>query len=359
MRIAVIGTRGHDPATHGIEETLREVLPRLAERGHEIDVLSERNGRSIGPIDGARVIRLPGTGEAFGHAMVSSLISAFRGYDVVNFCSAEAGGLFSMAAKMGLHRVVVSVHGLSGPWGAGALSAQSPFAPEAAAARFADAITVVSRRLERHFRTLYGRDTVYIPNGVSAAGRLPSPNMLGGLDLAPQGYVLLADRLTPASGAHLAVAAANAVNARFPLVVAETAEGDGEYRARLLHDADPAKVVFAGQVRGGLLDALLAHAHLYLLPAQGEEAPALLKQALAHGRAVVVSDQPEHLDVVGADGFTFTTGDAGDLRRVLAWLLEDPEVVARMRVRAAATAATRYCWDRIAEAYEKVFASVL
>jgi glycosyltransferase involved in cell wall biosynthesis len=215
---------------------------------------------------------------------------------------------------------------------------------------------VVSRRLERHFRDLYGRETVYIPNGV---GRVAMPNKapLADLGLASRNYMLFADRLVPESGCHLLLDAADA----FPglLVIAETGPGDQIYRDSLIARATPTKVVFAGPTGVAALDGLMAHAHLFVLPSVAEEPPTTLLQALAHGRAVVVSDVAGHLDMVGADGFTFTSGEVGDLCRVLAWLAHDEEVVTRMEVRAAATATTRYNWDRIAESYEQVFASVL
>lgn len=357
MKIAVIGSRGGGPARDGIDKALGEICPRLARRGHEIDVFSDRNGRAVAPVAGARMIRLPSVAIGFGgpsHALVSSLLTAFRGYDVVNFVAADATGLFTMAAKLGLHRTVVSVHGLE----RAGVPLLPRLGPETAAARFADVITVVSRRLERFFRDTYGRETIYIPNGVSPAAPPTSPEPVAALGLPPGGYLLAADRLIPESGIHHAVAALRSLPG-VRLAVAETGDGDDAYRADLWRVADHDRVTFLGRVAPALLDALMAHAHLYLLPSSLDEPAPTLLQALAHGRAVVVSDLPEHLDLVGADGFTFTNGDVGDLRRVLAWLLDDPEVVARMRIRAAATAASRYSWDRIAEAYEQVYSSIV
>ncbi len=357
MRIAVIGTRGAaGPARDGIDKALSEICPRLVARGHEIDVFSERNGHAFSGISGARIIKLPtlplGLGQASPHAVLSSVLSACRGYDVVNFFAAEASGLYSLAAKFGLHRTVVSVHGLDRP----ALPDRSP---ESLAARFADAITVSSRRLERIFRETFGRDAIYIPNGVERPEREADPRLLEQFSLEPNSYVLFADRLVPETGAHVAIAAANAVAVSQRLVIAEVGAGDDEYRHQLRQGSDPERVLFAGQVGTPLLEALMGHAYLYLLPSQADEAPETLLASLAHGRAVLVSDVAEHLDVVGGDGFTFTAGDVGDLKRVLAWLLADPEVVTRMRVRATATVATRFCWDRIADAYEQVYKAIL
>lgn len=361
MRIAVIGSRGA-PSDHAcndaIQVALTQIYPRLARRGHDVEIFSECNGRSLGEIEGARTIRVPnlGLGEAGTHAVLSSLLSSMRGYDVVNFCASETSGLFSLAAKLGSGRTVVSVHGLTRPPARSLLPLP---APESVAARFADAITVVSRRLERHFRDTWGRETFYIPNGIMPPARPADDGWLEALGLLPGGYVLAADRMVPSSGMRDAVAVANAGDGRFRLVVAETGEGDDEYRTRLRRGADPGKVVFLDGTVPARLDLLMANAALFLQPSLADQPPPTLLQALAHGRAVLVSDLPEHLDLIGPDGFTFTAGDVGDLRRVLVWLLSDREAVAQMERRTTATVASRYCWDRIAEAYETVFASVL
>lgn len=357
MRIAIIGTRGPaGPARDGIDKALSEICPRLVGRGHHIDMFSERNGHALAAMDGIRLIKIPSLplalGETSSHVLLSSLISACRGYDIINFVAAEPSGLYSLAAKLGLHRTVVSMHGLTH-------AAMAASGPESLAARFADAVTVSSRRLERVFRDSFGRDAVYIPNGVDRPTHPADPALLTPLGLAPNSYVLFADRLVAETGAHMAIAAANAVAASHPLVIAETAEGDDEYRRQIQDSADPERVRFVGRVGSPRLDALMDHAYLYLLPSQADEAPETLLAALAHGRAVVVSDMVEHLEVVAGNGFAFTAGDVGDLKRVLGWLLADSEVVTRMRVRATASVTTRYCWDRIADAYEQVYQAIL
>ncbi|HLO77522.1 MAG TPA: glycosyltransferase family 4 protein [Magnetospirillum sp.] len=353
MRIAVIGTLGpQGPARDGIDKALNEVFPRLVRRGHRVDLFCERRGRPSGLLDGPRIIGLPrlplGFGETSPHAVLASLMAVLGAYHVVNFIAAEPAGLYSMATRLGRGRVVVSFHGWDGVAG-----------PVALAARFADAVTVSSRRLERLFRQTFGRDAVYIPNGVDPPGRAADAALLQPFGLSPQSYVLFADRLQPETGAHLAIAAATALPPGCKLVIAEVGAGDDEYGCQLRQGADPARMVFTGQVTPPLLDALMGHAYLYLLPSQADGAPETLLASLTHGGAVVASDVPEHLDVVGGDGFTFTAGDVDDLRRVLSWLTADPEVVVRMRRRAAENAAERFGWDRIADTYEQVYKAIL
>jgi glycosyltransferase involved in cell wall biosynthesis len=313
MRIAVIGTRGAE----GVERTLNEVCPRLRRRGHTVEVMD-------------------------------TAWRALSGFDVVHYGAAAPRLLPSLVARLSPGRLVLGVHG-----GAGS-------APAATwATRLAQRVIVPSRRLERRLRDAHGLEPVFIPYGADPPDQPPPAEALRELGLAPRRYALLADRLVPGSGAHHAVAAMNALPARTPLVVAETGPAEPEYRARLMEDADRTKVTFVGPVAAPVLDALIAHAHLIVLPSLDEEPPPALLRAMALGKAVVASDLAEHLDVIGPDGFTFTAGEVGDLRRVLMWLMEDGDVVARMEIRAAANARTRHSWDRIARAYEQVLASVV
>lgn len=353
MRIAVIETLGAPgPANDGIDKALREVCPRLAQRGYHIDIFRERSA-GLGPaLAGIRIFRLPRPPFAWGdvapHAVLSSVLTALGGYQVINFFAAEPGGLYSLAAKLGRARSVVSVHTLEG----------SRPGPAKRAARFADAITVPSRRLERLFRDTFGREAIYIPNGVDSPAPAADAALLQPFALTPGSYVLFADRLEPETGAHVAIAAATALPPGRRMVIAQVGGGDEEYVRQLRHGCDPERVVFTGAVPPPVLDALMGHAYLYLHPSQADEAPETLLASLTHGCAVVASDVPEHLDVVGGDGFTFTAGDMDDLRRVLSWLSADPDVVARMRARAEVSATGRFGWDRITDAYEQVYRAI-
>lgn len=354
MRIAVIGTRGPaGPARDAIDKALAEICPRLMERGHRVAVFSERNGRSFAPMDGIPLIRLPSLRWNGGstHPLLSSLISAARGFDVVNFFAAESSGLFTAAARMGLFRTVVSVHGPA------CALAGNP--ARNAAARHADVITVTSRRMERLFRQTYGREPIYIPNGIDLLAPPPETDCLAELGLEPGNYLLIADRLEPRSGIHLALAAHAEVENAPPLVIAALGPGDPDYAQGLAGMMAKGRTLLIDQPEKGCLDALLAHSYLYLLPSQTEDSLDILTTALALGRAVLVSDLPDQMDLIGPDGFTFTAGDPGDLRRVLAWLAADPEVVARMRARATASVGIRYGWDRVAESYEQVYRALL
>ncbi|CAA7612720.1 glycosyltransferase family 4 protein [Magnetospirillum sp. UT-4] len=353
MRIAVIETpAGGGPGRQDAGTALSHLLPRLARRGHAIDLFRDRRhgGEAIA---GTRLIRLPSLpGLRDGSlAMLSSLLSSLGGYDVVNFHGVGPACPFPKVARLGPFRTVATIRDTDG----GPVDPSHPAAAHPAA-RLADVVTVSSRRLERHIRDTHRREPIYIPDGIAAPPFTPDEAApLRALGLDPFRYLLMVAAAAPDPGVLVAVRAIAALDRPLPLVIAETAPGDPGQRRVLAEAAGGATLLFTGPLAPGQLDALAAHAHLYLLPAQVETPPGRLLAAMAAGGAVVASDLPDHLDAVGADAFTFTAGDAGDLRRVLAWLLADPEVVEGMRRRAAAAVTVRYCWDRVADAYEQVY----
>lgn len=356
MKIAVIGSRGLQAEYGSIDRVLAELCPRLARRGHRIDLFCDKAGGEAAPADGVTLIGLPGFAgrqvDSLSRAAVATAMCLWRNYDIIHFC-AEESALFSPLAKAGLSRIVVTLSGEETP-GPGLARRTA----EAAAAYFADRITVMSRSLEARVRLAYGREPVFIPNGITLKTERPDPAPLARFGLQPGGYVFFASRLVRENGCHDLIEAFGAIASDKKLVIAGGGRGIDPYRRSLRQMADPERVVFTGPVGGKTLDALFGHAYLVTLPSHGgPPAPALL-EAIGHRKAILLSDTPEHVEITGGQGFTFTVGCPGDLKRMLSWLLNDPAVVAAMEERVAATAA-RFCWDRVADSYERLFASLL
>lgn len=362
MRIAVVGSRGIESSYSGIERILRELCPRLVGRGHSVDVFSETNGSRLTSMAGVGIIRVPSLAgqytETLTRSGLSTLIALWRGYDVMSFW-AQGPGLYSLLARLGLRRSVVSVQGLDwqrDKWPtAGRLALR---AAEATAVRCADSITVASRELQRYFHDRYRRSAVYIPNGTTLRPQSCDAAPLAGLGVAPGQYILFAARLVPEKGCHELIAAFNRIDTGSKLVVAGTGRYQDGYVDSLRRMADPQRVIFAGHVEGALLDALYAHAYLFVLPSHLEGQSLALLEALGHGTAALVSDIPENLEVVGEAGLTFRVGDVADLHGRLTQLLADRDRV-RLAAAQAAERARDFDWERITDAYERTFAGLL
>jgi glycosyltransferase involved in cell wall biosynthesis len=241
----------------------------------------------------------------------------------------------------------------------------SPFAQrsiraaEQVGAMCAHHVVVVSKTLKRYFQETYGRNTIYIPNGVPADGHTPSSTHIRSLGLEPREYCLFASRLVPEKGCHELIEVYNALPTRKKLVIAGGARYQDEYVSHLARLADPEKVRFTGHVEGGLLEELFANAHVFILPSHIEGLSNALLEALSYRICTLVSDIPENLEVIQDCGYSFKVGDTQDLAEKLQLLLDNPDPARQVEANIASLLNATYNWDRITDLYEDVYASLL
>ena len=87
-------------------------------------------------------------------------------------------------------------------------------------ARLPDETIVVSRALQDHYRTVHGRETRYVPNGVAAPDGPRDAAVLDRLGLDDGGYVLFVGRLVPEKAVDLLIRGYRGVPGSTRLVVA-------------------------------------------------------------------------------------------------------------------------------------------
>jgi phosphatidylinositol alpha-mannosyltransferase len=92
----------------------------------------------------------------------------------------------------------------------------------------------------------------------------------------------------------------------------------------------------------------------------GESFGIVTAEAMAAGLPIVASDIPAFLDILrnGQAGELFAAGDAGDLARVTARLLDDPACRAKLSV-AALEAVADYDWGTVARNVLSVYETVV
>ena len=74
------------------------------------------------------------------------------------------------------------------------------------------------------------------------------------------------------------------------------------------------------------------------------------------GAAVLVNDTPENLETIGDAGQSYDGGiGAPSLRAALERLLKDPALAAALGRRAVERVRVHYSWDRVTDAYERLF----
>jgi glycosyltransferase involved in cell wall biosynthesis len=200
----------------------------------------------------------------------------------------------------------------------------------------------------------YARPVVFIPNG-AALREAPPFAEARSLGLEPGRYILTVGRFIVERAFHTLIAAFGSVPGDCRLVIAGDARFAESYERRLKEMAD-ARVVFPGYVSGPLLDELYAHCAFYVLPSTVEGLPISLLEAMSFSRPALVSDIPENLEVAEGIAVTFKSGDAEDLSRSIARMLEmDPAERERRGAAARERIARDYTWDHVTDEVEALY----
>ena len=115
------------------------------------------------------------------------------------------------------------------------------------------------------------------------------------------------------------------------------------------------RVIFTGYVFGRGYREFQSNAYAYIQATEvGGTHPALL-EGMGHGNCVLANDVPEHREVLGDAGYFFSTQNNGELTEKIQDLIDHPEKVEAAREKAVQRIRKKYTWDRVSEAYERLF----
>ena len=125
-------------------------------------------------------------------------------------------------------------------------------------------------------------------------------------------------------------------------------------------------VVFAGQIPHDEIPEHYALIDIFVVPRKDDYAARLVTplkpfEAMAMGLPVVVADLPGLVEVAASDerGLSFASGDAEDLSRAIAQLLDNPELARQLAANGRSWVVKERSWDTNARRYEKYYEAVL
>lgn len=365
MKIAFIGSRGFPGFNGGVEKSLEEVCPRMAERGHEITLYCS-GAVSVRDLIYKKTIlkRMPAIStrhlETFSRTFLSAVDSIFRAYDIVHFHSIGPA-LLSWVGRLSSSKVVVTVHGLDWQrekWGL--VARASLKVGEKAAVLFPHRTVVVSKHLERHYKNKYNKEVAFIPNGVNVEKPLVANLISQKWGLSAKNYVLFVSRLVPEKECHTLIKAFRQIKTDKKLVIAGASWHSDNYAAELKKLAEgDSQIIFTGWAEGEILKELYSNAYLYCLPSTIEGLSLGLLEGMSYGLCPVVSDIPENTDVLEGNGVTFKTRDVTDLAQKMQELIENPAKVERLGKSAKECVLENYSWDRYCDDLEKIYQELL
>lgn len=360
-RIVMLGHKHIPSREGGVEIVVEQLSTRMVQAGHQVTCLNrsghhvsgkEFDGQSCKEYCGVRIKTVPAIQKkglaAMSASVFGAIVAAFGKYDVIHF-HAEGPCAMLWLPKLFGKRCIATIHGLDhqrAKWGK--LASAYIMAGEKCAVKHADEIIVLSQGVQEYFQATYGRETRFIPNGVSRPVIRKAELIAEKFGLEKDDYILFLGRIVPEKGLRYLVEAYKQVKTDKKLVIAGGSSDTDDFMVELkeLAKGDD-RILFTGFVQGQLLEELYSNAYLYTLPSDLEGMPLSLLEAMSYGNCCLVSDIVECAEVVEDKAVTFRNGDVADLAEKLQELCDSGEQVAQCKGVAADFICGKYSWDDV------------
>lgn len=256
-------------------------------------------------------------------------------------------------------RCIATIHGLDhqrAKWGKFART--YIMLGEKCAVKFADEIIVLSKGVQQYFKDTYGRETVFISNGVTKPEIREARIITEQYGLKKDDYILFLGRLVPEKGITYLIDAFKNVQTDKKLVIAGGSSDTNQFADALkAKAAGDNRILFTGFVQGRELEELYSNAYVYVLPSDLEGMPLSLLEAMSYGNCCVTSDIEECASVMGDMGITFQKGNVSELTEALQKLCDSPEKVATYASKATNYIVKKYNWDEVTDKTLKIYRS--
>lgn len=366
MKIALLGTRGVPASYSGFETCVEQLGMRLVERGHEVTVYCRSHHIDYeGDIyKGMRLVKLPTIANKYLdtiiHSFISSVHALSQGYDMALYFIAGNSPVTWIPRLVGT-RTILNVDGLDWKrekWPEFAKK-YIQFA-EYLATKLPNAYITDSRVVENYYLERFNSSSTCIPYG-SEIDHLPPGEVLAKYGLEEGRYLLFVGRLVPENCIHHLVDAFLKLDTDLKCVIVGDSAYSQDYVASLKELAkDDPRIIFTGYVFGKGYHELGSNALIFVeTSGVGGTHPALV-EAMAFGSCVITHNTPENLETVGDAGLSYD-GRVGaeDLYKLLARIINDPELIRRYGSLAEEYAKKHYAWSAVTDAYEQLFYDVL
>ncbi|MBI5023203.1 MAG: glycosyltransferase family 4 protein [Candidatus Magasanikbacteria bacterium] len=369
MKIAMIGQKGLPAVWGGVERHVEELAIRLVKNGHQATVYSRSwYSQKRSKYQGVTLRFVPSIHtknlDAITHTLFSTLDALRRDFDIIHY-HGVGPALLSFIPRLLKPRakVIVTFHcqdRLHGKW--------SLFAKimlrlgEFAACKFPHETIVVSQTLQKYVKEKYDCEAIYLPNGITVATE-SNGQTLKKFGLKKDQYILAVSRLVSHKSIHYLIEAWRQLKKKQPTMTRDlklAIVGDGfftdhyvEYLRAMTRDLP--NIIFTGWQKGAELSDLFSGSLFFVHPSQSEGLPLVVLEAMSYEKAVIVSDIPEHQEIIIDKRFLSEHNSVADLTRKLIWILQNPAIRKVSQIQNRQLVEKEYNWDMIMPLLEAVY----
>ncbi len=362
MRIAMIGQKGIPAIYGGVERHVEDLSLELTKQGHDILVYARAwyTPTALKNYHGVRVIHTPTIHtknlDAIVGTFTATVHALFQNYDVIHY-HGVGPALLSWIPRLFAPKtkVIVTFHCIDRyhqKWGP--VARLMLWLGEKAACTFPHQTIVVSRTIQSYCLNEFQRKTDFIPNGVSMAKNI-GDSLLHKFDIKKNKYILMVARLVRHKGAHYLLEAWQIARQQYPhllkdhkLVIVGGSTFTDSYVKELRHIARGDKsIVFTNWQNGQILEELYKNCELYVNPSENEGLPISVLQAMAYGKPVLLSNIPEHLELIENPNFFFHNASITSLADKIVQLMKDKAALSEQGEINKTLTIKKYDWKKL------------
>ena len=380
MKIAMIGQKGLPAVWGGVERHVEEVATRLVKNGHQVTVYSRSwyspkrsNYQGLPHRQAGVILRfVPSIHtknlDTITHTFFATIDALRRDFDIIHYHGVGPALLaFIPRLLKPRAKVIVTFHcqdRLHGKW--------NWFAKlmlklgEFAACKFPHETIVVSQTLQKYVKNKYNCEAIYLPNGITIVEK-SNGQTLAKFGLKKDQYILAVLRLVSHKAIHYLIEAFHQLKNQQPSLAKNlklVIVGDGSFtdhyveylRAMTQNLPD---IVFTGWQKGKELSDLFSGSLFFTHPSQSEGLPLVVLEAMSYAQAAVVSDIPEHQEIIIDKRFLFEHNSVSDLTRKLIWVLQNPAIRKVSQIQNRQLVEKEYNWEMILPLLEAVYERVM
>ena len=362
MRIAMIGQKGIPAIYGGIERHVEDLSRELVKQGHDVLAYARAwyTPTALKNYHGVRIVHtssihtknldaITGTFTAVMHALRQDC-------DVIHF-HGVGPALLSWIPRLlsPKTKVIVTFHCIDRyhqKWGV--IARTVLWLGEKAACTFPHQTIAVSKTIQNYCLNEFKHQTDFIPNGV-VTSPIKGETLLEKFDLEKNKYLLMVARLVPHKGAHYLMEAWQLARVQNPelfkdykLAIVGGSTFTDSYVKQLKEIARGDKsIVMTDWLNGQILEEIYANCVLYVNPSENEGLPISVLQAMSYGRPVLLSDIPEHQEIIDDRDFLFRNTSIISLAEKIISLMKDEKLRTSKGKTNLKLTSEKYHWEKL------------
>lgn len=369
----MIGQKGIPAMYGGVEKHVHDLAVRLA-KNNNITIYNRKwyVENKLKNFEGIHVIHTPTIHtkhlDAIVHTFTSTIHALFQGYDIIHY-HGVGPSLLSWIPRIFAPwtKVVTTFHSIDRhhqKWNAFAKFFLK--LGEKTACTFAHKTIAVSKSIQNYCKEELKKDVVYIPNGVNEINHNIGSNNLKQFSLEKEKYFVFVSRLVAHKGAHFLIEAFHKLKKHNPdnkkiqklklAIVGGSAYTDDYVRQLHLQANNVNDIVFTDFQSGETLEELYADCLAFVYPSLREGLPITLLQAMSYSIPVLVSDIPEHLEIINNQKEIFVQNNVEALEKSMyEFLLLPGEDRNNLKKENKRIIHEKYSWDVVVPEIEALY----